>query len=146
MGSPEDAESAIKAMQEAMKASGAATPAEPGAMPIDWSTEATPAAANGVQVLHSPRQFAVVFTEHAPFPGRNAPDGRAGAERARVVSSLRLDPEMYFQALCVMASNWNRFVEAHIPPQMRQPRFKLLDAGDGQLYGIKRPKEEDDGA
>lgn len=110
------------------------------AMPIDWSTEPTPAAANGVQVLHAPRQFAVVFTDHAPFPGRNAIDHKAGNERARVVASLRMDPDTYFQALSVMASNWNRFVEAHVPPQMRQPRFKLIDAGDMQLHGFK-PEE-----
>ena len=79
-------------------------------------------------------------TDHAPFPGRNAIDHKAGNERARVVASLRMDPDTYFQALSVMASNWNRFVEAHVPPQMRQPRFKLIDAGDMQLHGFK-PEE-----
>lgn len=124
-------------------AANAAQPtAQPEALPIDWSTEPTPAAANGVQVLHTPQEFAMLFTDLAMFPGRNAADGRVGGERARVVGSLRMHPDTYFQMLCVMASNWNKFVEAHVPPQMRQPRFKLLDAGDMQLYGIKPPKEE----
>lgn len=113
-------------------------------LPIDWSTEPTPAAANGVQCLHTRAQFALLFTDLALFPGRNSPDGTAGNERARVVSSLRMDPDTYYQALCVMASNWNRFVEAHVPPQMRQPRFKLIDAGDNQLYGFKPKRDEDD--
>ncbi|MGE0790278.1 MAG: hypothetical protein AB7S26_31675 [Sandaracinaceae bacterium] len=120
-----------------------AQPEQP-ALPIDWSTEPAPVAANGIQVLHTPHQFAVLFTDMAMFPGRNAADGRTGSERARVVSSMRIDPETYFQALCVMASNWNKFVETNVPKQMRQPRFKLLDAGELQLYGIKPPKPEED--
>ncbi len=114
----------------------------PDPLPIDWTTEGPPAAANGVQVLHTPQEFAVLFTDMAMFPGRNAADGQTGHERARVVGSLRMHPDTYFQALMVMASNWNKFVEAHVPPQMRQPKFKLLDAGDLQLYGIKAPKED----
>ncbi|HBQ14060.1 MAG TPA: hypothetical protein DEF51_23995 [Myxococcales bacterium] len=140
----EQKEEARKAFEQVKAAADAARSNEQAdqrpAMPIDWSTEPTPAAANGVQVLHAPRQFAVVFTDHAPFPGRNAIDHKAGNERARVVASLRMDPDTYFQALSVMASNWNRFVEAHVPPQMRQPRFKLIDAGDMQLHGFK-PEE-----
>lgn len=148
-GGHPDRERMIEAIQAAADAQersdGSATSEgqpKPEALPIDWSTEPTPAAANGVQVLHTPQQFALLFTDMAMFPGRYAPDGAAGNERARVVGSLRMDPDTYFQALCVMASNWNKFVEANVPPQMRQPRFKLLDAGEAQLYGIKPPKEE----
>lgn len=141
-----DREQMIKAMAEAQEAGqplpGPAASEAPAPLPIDWSTEPNPAAANGLQLSHTPTEFAMLFTDMAMFPGRYAADGQTGNERARVVSSLRVHPDVYFQMLCVMASNWNKFVETHVPPQMRQPRFKLLDAGEMQLYGIKAPKEE----
>jgi hypothetical protein len=142
-----DEEELQETMREAMRARGAEMPADGAAraeaLPIDWSTEPTPAAANGAQVLHGPTQFALLFTDMAMFPGRNAPGGEVGKERARVVASLRLDPDTYFQTLCVLASNWNKFVETHVDPRMRQPRFKLIDAGEAQLYGIKKPKDDE---
>ena len=134
----------LDAMRAAAAERGVPLPEEGGAeaLPIDWSTEPTPASANGVQVLHGPQHFAVLYTDMQGFAGRYAADGAAGHERARVVSSLRMDPGTYFQVLAAMASNWNRYVEAHVPPQMRQPRFKLIDAGDAQLYGFEPPKDD----
>lgn len=114
----------------------------PEPLPIDWSTEPTPAAANGAQVLHTAQQFAILFTDMASFPGRNAADGQVGHERARIAASLRMDPSTYFQVLAMMASNWNKYVEANVPKQMRQPRFKLIDAGDLQLHGFDAPKQD----
>lgn len=114
-------------------------------LPIDWSTEPRPAYANGAQVAHSAREFAVLFTDAVSFPGRYAPDGRAGSERAAVVASLRMTPDVFFQMLCVFASNWNRFANEMIDPRMRRPRFKLIDAGELQLEGLpKKPPPSDD--
>jgi hypothetical protein len=100
---------------------------------IDWSTEPPPVFANGLQILHRPTDFAVVFTDDAPFPGRRSPDGSAGSERAVVVSSLRTHPSAFFQMVCAMASSWNRYASTVIDPRLRQPRFRLFDAGDLQL-------------
>ncbi len=111
-----------------------------GTLPVDWSTEPTPAYANGGHVVHTPRDFAVLFTELAPFPGRGS--GEAGRELAKIVASLRMTPDIYFQMLCMLTSNWNKFAAEMIDPRMRKPRFKLLDAGDVQLEGI--PKKSDD--
>ena len=109
-------------------------------LPIDWSTEPTPAYANGLQVAYSVQDFALLFTELTRFPGRLAPGNQPGQERARVAASLRVNPEAYFQMLCAMASTWNQFVGEVVDPRMRQPRFKLLDAGDMQLEGLS-PKQ-----
>ena len=110
-------------------------------LPIDWSTEGRPAYANGMQILHRATEFSLLFTDMAAFPGRLSPDGRAGNERAAVVASLRIAPDAFFQMLCVMASNWNRYIGAVTDARMRQPRFKLIDAGDMQLDGVPTPKE-----
>ena len=118
---------------------GAAAATKPESLPIDWSTEPRPVYANGAQVAHSQRDFAVLFTDAAPFPGRYSPDGQAGNERAAVVASLRMTPDVFFQMLCVFASNWNRFANEMIDPRMRRPRFKLIDAGDLQLEGLPKP-------
>jgi hypothetical protein len=109
-------------------------------LPIDWSTEGRPAYANGMQILHRATEFSLLFTDMAAFPGRLSPDGRAGNERAAVVASLRIAPDAFFQMLCVMASNWNRYIGAVTDARMRQPRFKLIDAGDMQLDGVPTPK------
>ena len=119
----------------------AATPPQQAPLPIDWSTEGTPAYANGMHILHRATEFALLFTDMAAFPGRLSSDGRAGNERAAVVASLRIAPDAFFQMLCVMASNWNRYIGAVTDARMRQPRFKLIDAGDMQLDGVPAPKE-----
>lgn len=145
-----DEQELMEAMRAAVEKRGGAIPSAaeggapngPAALPIDWSTEPTPAAANGAQVLHTAQQFALLFTDMASFPGRNSERGEVGQERARVVASVRIDPSTYFQVLASMASNWNKYVEAHVPPQMRQPRFKLVDAGELQLHGFEPPKDD----
>lgn len=113
------------------------------ALPIDWSTEGRPVYTNGAHVIHTARDFSLLFTEAAAFPGRLAADGQAGNERAAIAASLRMSPDVFFQMLCVFASNWNKFANEMIDPRMRRPRFKLIDAGDMQLEGIpKRPPED----
>jgi hypothetical protein len=140
---PEEHVERLKEMAAAMQeGSHGSRGGPPEVLPIDWSTEPMPAAANGLQVLATPAQFALVYTDMAPFPGRLAADGKAGHERARVVGSLRLTPDVYFQALCAMANSWNRFVLESVDPRMRQPRFKLIDSGELQLFGIKPPQQE----
>lgn len=114
----------------------------PEALKIDWSTEGTPAYVNGAHVVHTPSEFAVVFTEMCGFPGRNSPSGEAGDERAAIVASVRANPTVFFEMLCVFASNWNRFANELIDPRMRKPRFKLLDSGDYQLDGLPEKKDE----
>ncbi len=111
-------------------------PATPEPLAIDWSTEPTPAYVNGAHVIHTPSEFSIVFTEMNGFPGRLAPDGEVGHERAAVVASIRANPTVFFEMLCVFASNWNKFATDMIDPRMRKPRFKLLDAGDYQLDNL----------
>ncbi len=114
----------------------------PRVLPIDWESEPTPAYANGAQVVHTPREFALLFTDMTQFPGRHATQEQPGEPRATISASLRMTPDTYFQVLCVLASNWNKFANEHIDPRMRRPRFKLLDAGELQLEGL--PKRERD--
>jgi len=140
-GDPEAQAQAMQALQ-AKLADSQQGEAEP-APPIDWSTEPTPASANGLQIMHLPTEFALFFTDMTPFPGRRSPDGTTGNERAVIVGSYRVHPDTFFQMLCVMASNWNRFASTMIDPRMRQPKFKLLDAGDMQLEGIAKPSDGD---
>jgi hypothetical protein len=138
-GVPPDGNGASSGGAAAPEAAGAK---EARALAIDWSTEGTPAYANGMQILHRATEFALLFTDMAAFPGRLAPDGRAGNERAAVVASLRIAPDAFFQMLCVMASNWNRYIGAVTDARMRQPRFKLIDAGEMQLEGVPPPPKD----
>lgn len=110
--------------------------------PINWDTEPTPAYVNGVQVVHSPQDFALLFTEMRAFPGRHSATGKVGDERASIAASIRMTPEVFFRMVCMLGSNWNRYVSEHVDPRMRQPRFKLIDAGEMQLDGIKRNPDE----
>jgi len=107
--------------------------AEEAGFAIDWSTEGPPRFANGLQILHRPSDFALVFTDETPFPGRNAPGLVRGKELAGVSASLRVPPEAYFRMVSVMASSWNRFVCAMPEGSPKQPRFKLFDSGEMQL-------------
>jgi hypothetical protein len=111
------------------------------ALPIDWSTEPTPVYVNGAHIVHSPTEFALLFTEMAGFPGRHSADGKTGSERAVVAASLRTNPTVFFEMLCVFASNWNKFANELIDPRMRKPRFKLVDAGEFQLDGAPTKSE-----
>jgi hypothetical protein len=139
-----DEEKVMEAVRAAAEKRGVAPSGEglPEALPIDWSTEPTPASANGVQVLHGPQHFALLYTDMQGFAGRSRRTARWATSGPGSSSSLRMDPGTYFQVLAAMASNWNKYVEAHVPPQMRQPRFKLIDAGDAQLYGFEPPKDD----
>lgn len=144
----DDPEAQAAAMKLIQSSTAAAAPqqgadSEQEVPPIDWTTEPAPTFANGLQVMHRPTEFSLILTDMTPFPGRRSPDGKAGNERAVVVGSYRIHPENFFQMLCVMASNWNRFATTMIDPRMRQPRFKLLDAGDLQLEGIQKPSDQD---
>ncbi|MEM9191237.1 MAG: hypothetical protein AAGF12_18845 [Myxococcota bacterium] len=119
------------------------TPTPTEALRIDWSTEPTPAYVNGAHVVHTPSEFAVVFTDMVGFPGRLSPDGEPGNEHAAIAASIRANPTVYFEMLCVFASNWNRFANELIDPRMRKPRFKLIDAGEYQLEGLPEKNNEE---
>jgi hypothetical protein len=115
---------------------------ETEALPIAWETEPPPVYTNGAHVVHSPTEFAVLFTEMSAFPGRHAENGKVGQERAMIAASLRTNPTVFFEMLCVFASNWNKFANEYIDPRMRRPRFKLIDAGEFQLEGLPPSKSE----
>ena len=102
---------------------------------VDWSTEGAPVYANGAQVVHTQREFSLVFTDFATFEGRGEPDGE-GPPRARVVASVRLTPDVFFQLTAACASNWNKFVGRFGEGNPQTPRFKLTPSGDVQLEGV----------
>lgn len=110
-------------------------PAENVTIEIDWSDEPIPVYTNGAQIVHSHREFAVAFTEFAPFAGRRPspypPRQGEVAERARVVSAVRLTPDVFFQLIAAGASNWNKFVDTHGGPLAeKMPKFQLV-GGEG---------------
>ncbi|MFK7991491.1 MAG: hypothetical protein AB8I08_36075 [Sandaracinaceae bacterium] len=115
-------------------------PAATPGLPIDWSTEPTAAYVNGAHVMHTPSEFAVLFTEMANFPGRHSATGAAGDERAAVAASIRTNPTVFFEMLCVFASNWNKYANDMIDPRVRKPKFQLLDAGEFQLDGVEKKR------
>ena len=122
-------------------------PNEPMRIDIDWSDEPVPVYSNGAQIVHTPREFAIAFTEFAPFSGRRvAPHPpRPGEvhERARVVSAVRLSPDVFFQLMAAGASNWNKFVDSvGAPMSEKMPKFQLV-GGDGvpQLEGVGKPEK-----
>lgn len=91
---------------------------------IDWRHEPPPVYANGAQIVHTHRDFAVTFTDFAAFEGRGAEAGEAHP-RARVVASLRMTPDVFFQLAAACASNWNRFVERFGDERVGAPTFKI---------------------
>lgn len=101
---------------------------------IDWSDEPLPVYANGAQIVHSHREFAMAFTDFAPFQGRRPkpypPRQGEVHERARVVSAIRMTPDVFFQLIAAGASNWNKFVETY-GQQMgaKMPTFKIEGEG-----------------
>ncbi len=102
---------------------------------IDWSDEPMPVYSNGAQIVHTHREFSVAFTEFAPFAGRRPSPypTRPGesSERARVVSSVRLPPDVFFQLMAAGASNWNKFVDSFGGPMAeKMPKFQLV-GGEG---------------
>ncbi len=137
---------ATKDVEEAPSDVAAPTPPEPDTergLGVDWSTEPPPAYANGLQLACSDQDFALLFTELTRFPGRLAPGNQKGQERARVAASLRVHPDVFFQMLCLMASSWNQCVSETADPRLRQPKFKLLDAGELQLRGLSEKQRGD---
>lgn len=107
---------------------------------LDWADEPTPVYANGAQILNSQREFAIVFTEFAAFPGRGgAPYDRP--PKAKIVASVRLTPDVFFQLAAACASNWNKFVNRFGDPRARAPKFELVNAGGMQLEGLDPPPE-----
>jgi len=102
-------------------------------LPIDWSTEGKAVFANGLQVLHRPSDFALLFTDETPFPGRHAAGHVKGEELAAVSASLRVPPAAMFQMIGVLASSWNRFVSSMPEGAPKQPRFRMIDSEDMQL-------------
>ncbi|MEM9193502.1 MAG: DUF3467 domain-containing protein [Myxococcota bacterium] len=96
-------------------------PSSPEAVSIDWSTEPTATYANGAHLLHTAREFAVVFTELAAFAGRGSDEPTEA--KAKVAASVRLAPDVFFEFAAACASNWNSYAEQFGGP--RAPRFQL---------------------
>ncbi len=113
------------------------------AIEIDWEGEPPPIYANGAQLLHTLTEFSICFTEFAGFLGRHSRTGD-DAPRARVVSSVRVHPDVFFQFVIACASNWNKFVNRISPEGTKPPKFKLISAGNLQLEGLEPPGEDDD--
>ncbi len=107
------------------------------ALRIDWSTEPTPAYANGVHAVHTQREFAVFFADFVDLPGRGAAPG-TDLPNARIVSSVRLAPDVFFQLVAAVASNWNNYVQ-RFEDADTTPRFKLVGAAGFQLEGLEPP-------
>lgn len=110
---------------------------------IDWTDEPPPVYANGAQLVHNNTEFAISFTEFANFGGRRSREG-SSVPRARVVSSIRLNPDVFFQFVVACASNWNKFVNRVSPEGSKPPKFKLISAGNIQLEGLEPPGEEEE--
>ena len=110
------------------------TPAE-----VDWSSEGEPVFTNGVRIACSNQSVALVFTEYQSFPGRAAAPG-SFEPRERIVSSLRTNPEMYFELVSSFASAWNRFALEQGKPDSL-PRFRLFGRAGMQLEGVEDPDE-----
>jgi hypothetical protein len=100
---------------------------------VDWASEDTPAYVNGARVLCSAEDVAMVFTEFQKFAGRGALPGSV-APRERVVSSLRMTPNTFFQVMASFASTWNQYVLEHEKPDL-VPRFKLIGPPNIQIAG-----------
>jgi hypothetical protein len=107
---------------------------------IDWSDEPEPLYANGAQILNTQREFAIVFTDFAGFPGRGGTTYDR-PPKAKVVASLRVTPDVFFQLAAAFGSNWNKFVNRFGDPRARNPKFKLIGGGM-QLEGLEPPGTE----
>ena len=110
---------------------------------IDWSTEPPPTYANGAQVTGSPREFALFFSDFAGIQGR----GGVSPEQmppARVVASVRMTPDVFFQFTAALASNWNRYLNRYGDPSVCGPKYKLVGRGTFQLEGLEPPGMDDE--
>ncbi len=109
---------------------------EQATIEIDWSDEPPVVYANGAQILNSQREFALLFTDFVAFAGRgNTPLDRP--PKAKLVSNLRLTPDVFFQLAAAAASNWNKYVQRFGDPNVRAPKFMLINGG-GQLDGLEQ--------
>jgi hypothetical protein len=114
------------------------TTEQPIVLELDWSDEPLPVYSNGAQILNSQREFAIVFTDFAAFPGRgDVPYDRP--PKAKIVANVRITPDVFFQLAAACASNWNKFVNRYGDPRARSPKFKLIDGGNMQLDGLEPP-------
>lgn len=112
----------------------APTAPEQTVIEIDWSDEPPVVYANGAQILNSQREFALLFTDFIAFAGRgNTP--LDGPPKAKLVSNLRLTPDVFFQLAAAAASNWNKYVQRFGDPNATAPKFVLIN-GAGQLEGL----------
>jgi len=111
---------------------------------IDWSDEPAPVYSNGAQILNSQREFAVVFTDFVGFAGRgNVPNDQP--PKAKIVSNVRMTPDVFFQLAAACASNWNKFVNRFGDPGVRSPKFKIIGGGNFQLEGLEPPANQPEG-
>ena len=108
---------------------------QPPSLRIDWSTEPTPAYSNGVHAVHTQREFSLFFCDFVDLQGRGATEG-GGDPNAKVVSSVRMTPDVFFQLAATVASNWNLYVQS-FEDQDTTPRFKLVGAAGFQLEGLE---------
>ena len=112
---------------------------------IDWTDEPMPVYANGAQIVHSHREFAMAFTDFAPVQGRRPkpypPRQGEVHERARVVSAERMTPDVFFQLIAAGASNWNKFVETYGQAMgATMPTFELKGEGAPDLESVGEPE------
>lgn len=113
----------------------AAPPGQQVVIEVDWSDEPAPVYANGAQILNSQREFALVLTDFVAFAGR----GGVPADRppkAKIVSNVRMTPDVFFQIAAACASNWNKFVDRYGEPGQKAPKFKLTGDAGVQLEAI----------
>lgn len=115
---------------------------------IDWSDEPVPVYANGAQIVHTHREFAIALTEFVPFAGRRVKPypARPGevAEQARVVSTVRMTPDVFFQLIAAGADNWNKFVDTYAQATGAQmPKFQIVGdpAGPNVAPATPEPRE-----
>jgi hypothetical protein len=81
------------------------------AVRVLWETEPPAVYANFAQVQCRGEEFALVFASFSPEGPVPVPGEKLNAVNARIVSSVRLTPQTYFNLIQAMTRNWNRFVE-----------------------------------
>jgi len=81
------------------------------AVRVLWDTEPPAVYANFAQVQCRGEEFAMVFASFSPEGPVPVPGEKLNAVNARIVSSVRLTPQTYFNLIQAMTRNWNRFVE-----------------------------------
>lgn len=118
------------------------TEPSPDDVDLDWCSEPLPVCANGAHAVHTHREFAIFFTDLVLLPGRGSAGGDS-EPRARVVGSVRMSPDLLFQTVATLASNYNRFVQRFGDPR-NTPRFKLVGARGFQLEGLEASEPTED--